>query len=53
MNSLLCLFKDPVSIVLDNIFLIFIVAPCILKSILFTHQQMHYLLNLESFKILH
>jgi hypothetical protein len=30
---------------------IFIVAPCILKSILFTHQQMHYLLNLKRFKI--
>jgi hypothetical protein len=30
---------------------IFIVAPCILKSILLTHQQMHYLLNLERFKI--
>jgi hypothetical protein len=28
----------------------FIVAPCILKSILFTHQQMHCLLNLETFK---
>jgi hypothetical protein len=33
------------------IFIIFIVAPYILKSILFTHQQMHYLLNLERFKI--
>jgi hypothetical protein len=32
-------------------FKIFIFAPCILKSILFTHQQMHYLLNLERFKI--
>jgi hypothetical protein len=33
--------------------LIFIFAPCILKSthIQFTHQQMHYLLNLERFKI--
>jgi hypothetical protein len=31
--------------------IIFIVAPCILKSILFTHQQMHYLLILERFKI--
>ena len=31
--------------------IIFIVAPCILKSIQFTHQQMHYLLNLEKFKI--
>jgi hypothetical protein len=30
---------------------IFIVAPCILKSMLFTHQQMHYLLNLGRFKI--
>jgi hypothetical protein len=29
----------------------FIVAPCILKSIQFTHQQKHYLLNLERFKI--
>jgi hypothetical protein len=26
-------------------------APCILKSIQFTHQQMHYLLNLGRFKI--
>jgi hypothetical protein len=33
------------------IFLFIIVAPCILKSILFTHQQKHYLLNLERFKI--
>jgi hypothetical protein len=32
-------------------FLIFIVAPCILKSILFTHQQLHFLLILEKFKI--
>jgi hypothetical protein len=31
--------------------IIFIVAPRILKSILFTQQQMHYLLNLERFKI--
>ena len=30
---------------------IFIVAPCFLKSIYFTHQQMHYLLNLQKFKI--
>jgi hypothetical protein len=29
----------------------FIVAPCIPISIQFTHQQMHYLLNLERFKI--
>jgi hypothetical protein len=29
----------------------FIVAPCILKSTQFTRQQMHYLLNLERFKI--
>jgi hypothetical protein len=29
----------------------FIVVPCILKSIFFTHQQMRYLLNLERFKI--
>jgi hypothetical protein len=29
----------------------FIVAPCIPISIQFTHQQMHYLLNLEKFKI--
>jgi hypothetical protein len=34
-------------------FQIFIVAPCILKSILSTHQQMHYLLNFERFKIVH
>jgi hypothetical protein len=32
--------------------IIFTVAPCILKSILFTQQQMQYLLNLERFKIL-
>jgi hypothetical protein len=32
-------------------FLFFIFAPCILNSILFTHQQMHYLLNLERNKI--
>jgi hypothetical protein len=32
-------------------YIIFIVAPCFLKSILFTHQQMHYLLNLERFNI--
>jgi hypothetical protein len=31
--------------------IIFIVVPCILKSILFTHQEMHYLLNFERFKI--
>jgi hypothetical protein len=31
--------------------IIFIVAPCNLKSMLFTQQQMHYLLNLEKFKI--
>ena len=30
---------------------VFIVAPCVLKSIQFTHQQIHYLLNLEKFKI--
>jgi hypothetical protein len=29
---------------------IFILAPCILKSTLFTHQQMHYLLNLKGLK---
>jgi predicted permease len=29
----------------------FTVAPCVLKSILFTHQQMHCLLNSERFKI--
>jgi len=29
----------------------FISAPCILRSIQFTHQLMHYLLNLEKFKI--
>jgi hypothetical protein len=32
-------------------FIFFIVAPCILKSIQFTHRQMHYLLNLERFQI--
>ena len=29
----------------------FIVAPCILRSIQFTHQKMHHLLNLEKLKI--
>jgi hypothetical protein len=32
-------------------FLIFTIAPCIPISIQFTHQQMHFLLNLENFKI--
>jgi hypothetical protein len=30
---------------------IFIFAPCILVSIQFAHQQMHFLLNLKKFKI--
>jgi hypothetical protein len=30
---------------------IFIVSPCILKSMLFTHQQMYCLLSLERFKM--
>ena len=32
-------------------YMILIVAPCILKSTQFTHQQMHYLLNLEKYII--
>jgi hypothetical protein len=41
----------PMQLPIKRILVIFIVALCILKSILFTHQQMHYLLNLERFKI--
>jgi hypothetical protein len=47
-------FKFKTSAVLNILWaFFFIVAPCILKSILFTYQQMHCLLNLERFKILH
>jgi hypothetical protein len=54
---ILCSFKVLCSVmwILSNLathaLRVFIVAPCILKSISFTHQQMHYLLNLERFKI--
>jgi hypothetical protein len=52
--SVLSYFRD--GLALEQIgkkvtLVIFIVAPCILNSIQFTHQQMKYLLNLETFKM--
>jgi hypothetical protein len=43
--------KDDCMLYIFHAMIIFIVAPCILKPILFTHQQMHKLLILERFKI--
>jgi hypothetical protein len=47
----ICLFSADLLSCKEGFMLIFIIVLCILKSILFTHQQMHYLLNLERFKI--
>ena len=49
-NFVLDIFRKIFLLILFGVFLI--VAPCILQSTQFTHQQMHYLLTLTWLKVL-